>query len=370
MKKRILFFIPDLRYGGAEKVMVNLLNNLDRNKYELSLLTLFGEGINKQYLRSDVKHRYIFKKVFRGNTYLLKLFTPAFLYRQFVKEPYDLLVAYLEGIPSRVFSGCPDRSMKKISWVHIEVPEPAAFMKPYRSFHEGIDCYKQYDAIVGVSQTVIESFQQGTGISDNLYVKYNTVEDEQIRRQALDPIDEAVWSEKAVKLCSVGRLNNQKGYERLLSVHRKLIANGFACHLAILGQGENKAALERYIAEHTLSGSVTLLGYKTNPYKYVKNSDLFVCSSYKEGFSTAVTEALIVGTPVITTRCSGMDELLDCGRYGMIVENDEDALYEGLKKLLTDKELLAHYKAMAVMRGGHFSTQATVAEVEKLFDQI
>ncbi|MEN6414602.1 MAG: glycosyltransferase [Veillonellales bacterium] len=370
MKKRILFFIPDLRYGGAEKVLVNLLNNLSRNKYELSLLTLFDEGVNKQYLKKDIHYKYIFKRVFRGNTYLLKIFTPTFLYKLYVKKHYDIVVAYLEGIPSRVFSGCADNSIKKISWIHTEMTNPQKFMGPYRSFAEGIKCYQKYDAIVGVSQTVVESFKRGTGIHEKLYVKYNTVETEQIRAKACESVDDVIFEKDVINLCSVGRLIKEKGYERLLRLHKKLINDGILFHLYILGRGEYRTRLEKYIANNNLSHSVTLLGFKENPYKYVRSADLFVCSSYKEGFSTAVTEALIVGTPVITTLCSGMEEMLDCGKYGVIVENNEAALYEGLKKLLTDKELLAAYKAKANQRGKQFETKATIGEVEKLFDEI
>lgn len=368
MKKRILFFIPDLRSGGAEKVLVNLLNHLNRNKYEISLLTLFDEGVYKQYLKQDVTYQYIFKRVFRGNTYLLKLFTPKFLYKLFVKEQQDILVAYLEGIPSRVFSGCDDQSVKKVSWIHTEMASPEKFMGPYRSFAEGINCYQKYDAIVGVSHTVIESFKKGTGIAENLYVKYNTVETEQIREKSYEPVEDVIFDESVMNVCSVGRLTKLKGYQRLLTLHKKLLEEGISFHLYILGQGEYKAKLVKYIKANHLANSVTLLGFKDNPYKYVRQADLFVCSSYEEGFSTAVTEALIVGTPVITTLCSGMQELLDHGKYGVIVENNEEALYEGLKKLLTDKELLAAYKDRAKQRGKYFETKATVQEVEKLFD--
>ncbi|CQR74715.1 N-acetylgalactosamine-N,N'-diacetylbacillosaminyl-diphospho-undecaprenol 4-alpha-N-acetylgalactosaminyltransferase [Sporomusa ovata DSM 2662] len=370
MKKKILFFIPDLRYGGAEKVLVNLLNNLNRNKYQLYLLTLFDEGVNKQYLKKDVEYNYIFKKVFRGNSLLLKLFPPKFLYKLFIKEHYDILVAYLEGIPSRVFSGCDDKSIKKISWVHTEMINLNSFMRPYRSIQEGIDCYKKYDAIVGVSKTVIDSFGRGTRITKRLHVKYNTVETEQIRAKSVEPIDDIVFNKDIFNICSVGKLTEVKGFDRLLKIHNKLIVEGIKCHLYILGHGEIRARLEAYIRDNHLAASVTLLGFRDNPYKYVRNSDLFVCSSYREGFSTAVTEALIVGTPVITTLCSGMKEMLSNGKYGLIVDNSEVALYMGLKQLITDKDLLANYRALAIQRGSYFETKTTVQEVEKLFDEI
>lgn len=103
----------------------------------------------------------------------------------------------------------------------------------------------------------------------------------------------------------------------------------------------------------------------------MKNADLYVCSSRREGFSTAVTEALIVGTPVVSTNCSGAYELLgDNNEYGIVTENDEDALYEGIKKILTEENLLQHYRKQAKIRGQRFSTEKTVKAVEDMFCEL
>ena len=99
----------------------------------------------------------------------------------------------------------------------------------------------------------------------------------------------------------------------------------------------------------------------------MKNCDLYVCSSRSEGFSTSVTESLIVGTPVVTTLCSGMKEMLgENNEYGIVTENDEDALYEGIKKMLTTEGLLEYYSEKALERGKKFSTEKTVKAVENM----
>jgi glycosyltransferase involved in cell wall biosynthesis len=103
---------------------------------------------------------------------------------------------------------------------------------------------------------------------------------------------------------------------------------------------------------------VKLLGFHTNPYKYIVQGDLFVCSSRSEGYSTAVTEALVLGVPVITTDCSGMAELLKDGECGMITENDDEAFYEGLKSLLNDAAMLEYYREKAVERGKDFTIES------------
>ena len=114
---------------------------------------------------------------------------------------------------------------------------------------------------------------------------------------------------------------------------------------------------------------MTLWGFQTNPYAYLKHCDLFVCSSVSEGYSTAVTEALILGLPVITTDCSGMNELLLNGKCGVITENSEDALYLGLKNILEHPDLLGYYKHQAQDRGKDFSLLNLLSPIEKILLQ-
>ena len=113
---------------------------------------------------------------------------------------------------------------------------------------------------------------------------------------------------------------------------------------------------------------VQLLGYQVNPYKYVACSDLFICASYAEGFSTAATEALIVGTPICTVDVSGMREMLgEHSEYGVITENSDKALYSGIRMLLDRPDTLKEYKIKARVRGDSFKTEKTVGDVENMF---
>lgn len=162
-----------------------------------------------------------------------------------------------------------------------------------------------------------------------------------------------------------------KGFDRLMNVHRKLLDEGLAHHICILGVGEEQARLERQIRQLGIEDSVTLLGYRKNPYQYVSRCDLYVCSSRREGFSTAVTEALVLGTPVISTDCSGARELLgNDNEFGIVVENSEQGIYEGMKRMLSDPDLLAHYKEKAKERGSRFSRTETVRAVEQMLDTL
>ena len=137
------------------------------------------------------------------------------------------------------------------------------------------------------------------------------------------------------------------------------------------GIGEEEGSLKKAAQNLGVENTFQMVGYRTNPYKYVKNCDLYVCSSHSEGFSTSVTESLIVGTPVVATLCSGMTELLgENNEYGIVTENNEDALYEGIKKMLTTPDLLEAYAAKAKERGKAFSTEKTVKAVEEMLESL
>ena len=127
------------------------------------------------------------------------------------------------------------------------------------------------------------------------------------------------------------------------------------------------AKIRKSLTEHKLENVVTLKGFQTNPYKFIMVSDLFVCSSRTEGFSTVVTEALILGIPVVSTDCSGMTELLGDSEYGLVTENNEDALYLGIKTLISDNTLLNHYQKKSQERSRDFDIKKTMHEVEKLW---
>ncbi len=368
--KKILFVHPNLIARGAEKVLVDLLNELDQTKYDVTLYTFFEEGIHKERLSKGVKHIFLFKKIFRGWSVFQKIFSPKQLFKFLIKDEYDVIVAYLEGVPTRVVSGCTKPTTKIISWVHVDLSN-FGIEKVFRGKKEMKQCYHKFDKVVGVSKTAIHSLKEMISLpSEKAMVIHNVVDTAAIIKSGNETVDDIKWSTKGITICSVGSLTRQKGYPRLLSIVKKLKQEGYDFHLYLIGTGEDKERLETYIAANSLDSHVTLLGFRANPHKYVKNCDLFVCSSFEEGFSTAVTEAVVLETPVITTDCSGMDEILEDGAYGMIVPNNESALYRGLQQLIEDEKLFLSYKNKAKERSLYFQQKNNAADVEALFDAL
>lgn len=369
--KRILFFIPNLSVGGAEKVLVNLANNIDKSKFDITVQSLFGGGVNEQFLNKDIRYRYCFKKCFRGNSQLLKLFSNKFLFNWFIKEHYDIVISYLEGPVARIVSGCEDNNTKLVSWIHCRMNNEKVGSIGFRSFKEAKKCYNRFDYIACVSQWVKDYFVDLFSFTKPIGVLYNTIESSMIMLKSEEEIDDVSFDKDVFNIISVGKIVQNKAFIRLAHIHKKLLDNGIKNHVYILGVGDEQTKIEKYIADNNLVETFTFLGYKTNPYKYIKACDLYVCSSFSEGFSTSVTESLIVGTPVVTTLCSGMYEMLgENNEYGIVTENNEDALYEGVKKILTIPGLLESYAEKALNRGKEFSTEKTTKSVEKMLMEL
>lgn len=367
---RVLFFIHDLMHGGAEKVLVNLVNNLDKSKFEITVMTLFDEGVNKKYLNDYIKYNYIFNKVFRGNTLILKVIPSKLLYKVMIKEEYDIVVSYLEGPCTRIISGCDNNKVSKIAWIHSTESE-AEFKYAYKSLKKAKLAYRRFNKIVCVSQDIVENITKLTGIQENIIVKYNTNETDKIKKLSKEYTSIRDINNNYLKVCAMGKVVHNKGFMRLAKVYKRLTEEGYNLEIFILGIGDEQEKIIKYLKKNNIEQSFKFLGYKENPYKYIAACDLFVCSSYKEGFSTAVTESLIVGTPIVSTLCSGAKELLgENNEYGIVVENSEDGIYRGIKKILDNRELLKLYKNKAIERGKLFSKEQTVKAIEELFLEV
>ena len=370
-KIKVLFLIHDLGHGGAEKVLVNLVNNMDQKKFDISLFTLFGGGVNEQFLKPHIHYRAFFPKSIPGNSHVMKLLSPRQLHKLFIREHYDIEVSYLEGPSARIISGCPDPDTKLVSWIHIEQKTPKKAACSFRSIQEAATCYNHFHRLIGVSETVKADFLSLFPISVPMQVLYNTNESEQIISLAKEPVESGLFSSGEVKLIGVGKLTPTKAFSRLVRIHQRLRQEGYPVHSYILGVGPEQQSLENQIKSLEIEDSFSLLGYQTNPYRYVSKCDLFVCFSFAEGFSTAATEALIVGTPVCTVEVSGMKEMLgENNEWGIVTENSEEALYQGIKELLDDPALLAHYRKQAAERGKTFSTEKTVRAVEEMLKNL
>lgn len=367
--KKILFLIPTLGHGGAERVLVNLVNHMDSQKFNITVQTLFDVGIYQTKLNKSIRYIGGFKWYFRGNTILMKFFSPSLLYKFFIRECYDIIISYLEGSAARILSGCDDPLTQKIAWIHIEQETKKRAAASFRSFEEACRCYGKFDHIVCVSRSVQKDFSR---IFPNIssQVIYNTIESDVILQKSKEPLTDLQFDKNEINICSVAKLMKSKGFDRLVRITQKLVNEGYPVHVYILGIGDEKNYLEKMIEEYHIGKSWTFLGFRDNPYKYVAAADLYVCCSRREGFSTAVAEALIVGTPVVSTSCSGAKELLgENNEYGIVTANTEEDLLNGIRKIIAREDLLKHYREMSKERSKYFNLAQSIISVENLLDR-
>ena len=312
--------INGLYGGGAENILQTILQQLDQTKYDITLYGVINENFDSNIYPSYIKYKSVFNGIIdqSKNHFIIKLknkiklliynnLPASIFYKLFIRGTYDVEVAFIEGYSTKIISGSNQKS-KKIAWVHTNLVTNHWTPIAYKNLKEEKECYKRFNHIVSVSQSVQEAFSQKFGINEQLTVKYNPVDREAIILKSKETINSS--HSKKIRLVTVGRLEHQKGYDRLLNVALKLKQEGLNFELWILGEGRQHSELKTFIQEHQLEETVSLLGFQANPYKYIAASHVFVCSSRSEGFSTVVTEALILGKPVVATNCSGMKELL------------------------------------------------------------
>lgn len=364
----VLFLIPTLDRGGAENVLVDLVNHMDQSKFQITVQTLFDQNSQKHRLREGIEYRSFLRRQFHGNSRIQAWLPARLLYRMIVRKRYDIVVSYLEGPTTHILSGCPYPDSKKVAWFHSALTNDRGFHAGFSSKEAALCAYRQFDLIAFVAQSVRETIEKTAGVQfARTCVLYNTLNTDAILKGAEEEFQECPFSDREFNIVSTGKITPVKGYDRLARVQKMLRDAGYPTHVYILGTGPDQSAIEKYLRDNSLEDSFTFLGFHDNPYQYVSRADLFVCASRREGFSTAVSEALVLGVPVVSTNCSGAKELLgDHDEYGVVTENDEDVLFQGIKRILDDPKLLAHYRQQAQIRGKMFLTTNTVEAVEEM----
>lgn len=371
MKKKILFLIESFAGGGVEKVFIDLINNMDISKYDITVMSIWDYGVRKKDLRKDVRYKSIFPNI-KGISRVFHNFVEKsdgrLLYKLGIREKYDIEIAFIEGRATKIIGASSNPNSKKIAWVHVDLYNGHWTNKVFKnSILLEKDYYKKFNDIVCVSNSVKEGFKKLFGNDfENIHVKYNPIIASEVIKKSHEEITDIVKPKDKKLLVTSGRLNSQKGFDNLLEACNKLNKDGLEYELWILGEGWGRPQLEDLIIKYNLN-NVKLLGFKENPYKYIKQGDLFICSSRNEGFSLVIAEAMILGLPVISTNCSGPNELLNFGEYGFMVENKKDSLYKGLKEILNDEEKLKYYIEKSKERINFFYYRDRISDIEKLF---
>lgn len=366
MKKKVLFLINTLRDGGAEKILVDIVNNMDSQIYDIEVKLIYREGVYLDSLNNNIKLSSISKTPFGAHQVarLLPRLSSELLYKLFIKSTYDIEIAFLEGYATKIIAGAPANT-RKVAWVHCDLTKTEWINGVFKNEAGFRECYKKIDTVICVSQTVKKAFIKRFGNLTQLLVKYNPVDVEGIKKLAREYVEKKPSNDK-ITLFTMGRFSYPKNFMRLLKAVNNIVNRGFNVELWLFGEGEQRHELEQYVNCNNLSDIVWMPGYVANPYPYLLNADLYVCSSIYEGFSTAVTEAIVLGVPVLTTDVSGMQEILGDNEFGVIVENNDYAFNKGLLKMIEQPELLSYYRDKAKERSDFFELKERLSAIEEV----
>lgn len=332
--KNVLILTNNMNGGGAERVLLTLLQYLPRNKYSVDLCLVYQEGALLDQLPDNLHVTALFEKRNLQTAELICKDTGA-LYRKAARRKYDIEIAFLEGNAVKIMSQSTNSKALKIAWVHIDLSCEHYTASIFESTEQEYLAFSAFDRIFCVSSAVRDGLEIlfYPRLFPKIFVVFNPIDQGRIQRLAR--AKEIL--KQGITFCAVGRLEEQKGVDRLLKAAGQLRAEGFQFHIWILGEGRLNATLRRNCAVLHLEENVIFLGFQQNPHPYIKQADAFVSSSRAEGLSMVIGEALILRTPIIATNCSGQAEALQHGKYGLLVENSERGIYDGMKAFLTGK---------------------------------
>ena len=382
--KKILFVAASLRIGGMERVLVDIANALSKREYDVTIITYedSGEGNFIGELNNDIKFSYIQPRVFkirkklpyfhrkyRPNKWETRC-SPRALYRYYVggKVKYDVEIAFCRGPAVKIISGSTNKKSKKLTWVHndYKLVNPKTITKFFDSMKSTIKAYAVFDKIIAVSNQAGNSFNEVIGYPDKTITIYNMLDLESIHKKMELPCPKR---KKRFTIISVARLIPAKGHDKLLRVVKRLNDEGYQFDLWILGTGnmiDYEVMIRKYVENNTLS-NVLFMGRQANPYCFMAQADLYMCTSHIEGFSIAIAEAMACGLPVISTRCTGPTEILEDGKYGIMIDCNENEIYNALKDVLTNPNILTPYKEKSLHRSKDFSEERIIEEITKMF---
>ncbi len=341
--KSVLIFNDKVIGGGAEIVMQNIIDFL-HDKYCITVMTFDDDGeAAKTAYPSDVKyHRMgIVKNSYsRLNPlhYCLSIYNRMKIFAIRATK-YDVVIANKEGSCMNFASKI--RAKNRYGWVHVDY-QALYWTKAVFSAEEEVKCMQKYDKIVCVSQSAAESVKQVISDPGNLVVRYNPMNYKIIEEKANGNIEISKDTSKPL-FVAVGRIVEQKNFKALARVCAKL-SKEFDFEVWIVGDGNERNEVEQILRKENCS-CVKILGMKSNPYPYIAQADFCVSTSFWESYGLVIQESLVLGVPVLTTRCSAIEECFD-EQFGIMVDCSDQAIEHGMRYILEHLECVEKYKGV------------------------
>lgn len=338
MKKKIIFIIESFIVGGAEKILIDIVNHLDSNLFDITVCSIYKYSVYPNYERyfdqpfkEHVHYKYIVNNhkrlYYRLSAYTLNHF-PALFYKIMIKDKYDIVIAFYEGLPKHLVGNANIKG-KKITWLHT-LTEYSQKNKTAENLIQERNEYLSFNHIIAVSKAVLESFSSKFQIQEQkCSIIYNSIDITAINLKKNEIINHnLIQSIKRPLFISVGRIVQVKGYNRIIRIASQLKEKGYSFTWWIIGDGNERNWLQKEIENNKLTSNIILLGHQSNPYFFMKQADCFVSASYIEGLNITLLEAMSLNIPVLVSDIPAHKEVLSYKNTsgGYLFKNESDLL--------------------------------------------
>lgn len=344
-----------MEMGGVEKVMLSLLNNLDREKFNLTVLLNLNQGELRDEIPAHVRKLWLVegKEDLSKNTLLQKiqllrrknkleslLKNPKKIDEEILKQKYDIEIAMTYNDFAPVLNST-NKNSKKIGWFHSEINVPKlqplvpGILKHFPQFHHMVYCSQRTKDLMHEHYPNLDYPPES--------VITNAIPVEEILQKSDEKIHDFPTTEVPV-FVSVGRLHTRKGYHKLIDAHAQLLSEGYPHKVLVIGDGEEKEILKRQISERDVAQTFILVGNRMNPYPYIKTADYFIMPSESEAWPLVLAEALILQKPVIATDTGDVAAMIEDGKTGLLINYNTEAIATAMKTFLSKPELPESFK--------------------------
>lgn len=379
--KKILFVNDERQMGGVCVLLEDYLNNIDFKGNKVDVLVLHNNGERLKNIPKEINIIYgdkyfdvvdlPFKSLLKKRQ-IIKAMKKAFMsfmiktgliekYIHLARKKlnicdYDIEVAFKDGFCT-LFTAFGN-SKKKINWVHSDYMVKRFTVDKYKTTF--MKCFEKFDVIVALSEDIKKSFVTKYGHAHLITIVNNYLNDKRIIGMSNETVELDLDKSKLNLVC-VGRLCYQKAFDRLLDALNMLNKEKLTSklHIDIIGDGEDKTYLTNKIEEYNLENVISLLGKKDNPYAYMKKYDSVLLTSRAEAYCLVMVEALILKKPVLTTNVASAYEILSDEKYGVITENSLDGIYNMLKNVILNKDII-HEKTQSLLQYDYSVKNTTI----------
>lgn len=372
MKKEILIIHETLKGGGAEKVLIDILNHIDYDRYNLTLLLIFNAGIYKDQIPKEVKVLTMFSEklslvhYFCAKFSLYKCRNTYFKYlllRLLKGLQFDATVSFMEGYSCVMHSLILDKGKRNISWVHTNLAINNWCLNAFQSIEEQRQIYEKMDDVVFVSQGARDAFNEIFNTQRSTIV-HNLIDVTQIiQKSLLKSI-----SKRKFTVVNVSRLVQQKYQERIIEIASILKKRGRDIDYWILGTGPRENELKELVRVNDLEDTVFFKGFQSNPYPYMRSADVFLLTSETEGYPLVICEALSLGKPIVSTEVTGTDELLS-NDVGLLCNHNTCELADAIEKLYCTPSLRDSYSKKSHLKSLDFAVTNVMNRIYSVFHE-